>query len=129
MMPTSWIACSPSAISSATSNAPYYETFREKKMRQTGGTGIDMMQFLMLGSNGDEPWPRSRSRLNVALSSDGLSWFALVELENDFEPTLAQVEGFQDADSDLDLLDRWRGEGHPDRVADAVRQERTECHG
>lgn len=51
----------------ATSNAPYYETFREKKMRQTGGTGIDMMQFLMLGSNGDEPWNSRESVKQYAM--------------------------------------------------------------
>jgi predicted neuraminidase len=37
-------------------------------------------------STGDEPWPRSRSRLNVALSKDGVDWYALVELENDLSP-------------------------------------------
>ena len=41
----------------------------------------------------------------------------------------SEVEGFQDLDADLDLLDRGRRQGDPDRVADSLGQQRTEGDG
>ena len=45
---------------------------------------------------------------------------------DDLELARAQVERLQDLDADLDLLDRRRGQRDPDRVADALGQQRAE---
>lgn len=51
----------------ATSNAPYYETFREKKMKRTGGTGVDLMQLMFLGGGDDQPWNSKKSVQDFAM--------------------------------------------------------------
>src|SRR6476619_4192919 len=42
------------------------------------------------------------------------------------EPARLEVERLQDLDADLDLLDRRRGQRDPDRVADALAEQRPE---
>src|SRR6202021_969792 len=45
---------------------------------------------------------------------------------DDLQAALAHAHRLEDADTDLDLLDRRRRQRHPDRVADALREQRAE---